>query len=55
MNINKLLNIATAIVCIVLIYLLVFEEARENGIFWGVLALFFILAAIRMRRARLGK
>jgi hypothetical protein len=53
MNTNRLLNIATALIALTVCYILIFDETKDNKIFWGALALFFILLAVRARRARL--
>lgn len=52
MDKNRILNIATAIVALAVCYILIFEDSRNNTLFWGSLALFFILLAARARKKK---
>lgn len=53
MSTNTILNIATGIVSLALIYLMIFEEVKDNKWFWGLLSAFFLLVAFRARRKRM--
>ena len=47
MNKNTILNIATGVVAVAIIYMLVFVGTKDNKFLWAVLALFFLLLLVR--------
>lgn len=52
MNKNTILNIATGVVSVAIIYMLVFVGTRDNKLLGGALALFFLLLLMRGRKGK---
>lgn len=49
MSTQKIVNIITGILAIGICYLLIFDNATNDKILWGLLALFFIAQVVRIR------